>query len=123
MKTIFRIGRIAYGGFFLFSSLNHFLKTREMAGYAGSKGVPLPDAAVLGSGALLAFGGTSLIAGQRPDLGGAAIALFLSSVSPMMHNFWAVPPEQKQNEMIHFSKNMALLGAALCIAAAREPRD
>jgi len=122
MKALFRTGRILFGGFFLFSSINHFLKTREMAGYARSKGVPLPDAAVLSSGALLAFGGTSLVAGQRTDLGSAAIALFLTGVSPMMHNFWAVPEEQKQNEMIHFSKNMALLGAALFLAAAHEPR-
>ena len=123
MKAIFTAGRILFGAFFLYSGIHHFLDREEMAGYAGSKGVPAPDAAVVGSGALLVVGGLSLITGRETKIGGAAIALFLSSVSPVMHNFWDTPPEQKQNQMIHFSKNMALLGAALCLAAAREPGD
>jgi putative oxidoreductase len=31
----------------------------------------------------------------------------------MMHDFWAVPEEQRENEMQHFQKGIMLLGAAL----------
>jgi uncharacterized membrane protein YphA (DoxX/SURF4 family) len=92
-----------------------------MAKYAASRSVQTPDAAVAASGVLLTLGGLSLIAGKETRLGGSAIALFLSSVSPVMHNFWAVSAHDKQNETIHFSQNIAPLGAALCLATAREP--
>lgn len=121
MKAIFTTGRILFGSFFLYASINHFLEHDKLASYAGSKGVPEPEAAVSGSGVLLALGGLSLITGKETKLGGAAIVLFLSTVSPVMHNFWAADPEQKENQMIHFGKNMALLGAALCFATARQP--
>jgi uncharacterized membrane protein YphA (DoxX/SURF4 family) len=68
---------------------------------------------VVGSGAALVFGGANLTLGLNPRLGAAAIAGFLATATPMMHDFWNVTdPNQRQNEMIHFSKNVALLGAA-----------
>jgi uncharacterized membrane protein YphA (DoxX/SURF4 family) len=55
-------------------------------------------------------------------MGGSAVSLFLSAVTPVMHDFWSAARDQKQNETIHFSRNLALLGASLCLAAAEEPR-
>ena len=52
----------------------------------------------------------------------AAIVGFLASVSPMMHDFWSEQdPNQRMNQMIHFSKNMAILGAALALMGVEEP--
>ena len=49
--------------------------------------------------------------------GAGAIAGFLAAVSPMMHNFWQVDDEgQRSNEMIHFMKNLALIGGAILLA-------
>ena len=85
-----------------------------MGQYAASKGVPLANAAVAASGALLVFGGASIITGILPKLGTAAIAAFLGGVSPVMHDFWKESAEQRTNQMVHFSKNVALLGADPC---------
>jgi len=39
-----------------------------------------------------------------------------------MHNFWNVQdPNQRMNEMVHFSKNLALLGGALALMGMEEP--
>jgi uncharacterized membrane protein YphA (DoxX/SURF4 family) len=57
MKTMFRAGRIIFGAFFLQSGIHHFPEREKMAEYARSKGVPSPDAAVVGSGVLLTLGG------------------------------------------------------------------
>jgi hypothetical protein len=38
-----------------------------------------------------------------------------------MHNFWKVEdPAQRQNDMINFSKNVALAGAALALLGVEE---
>ena len=122
MKVLFVIGRAIFGGFFLYSGVNHFLKREAMTGYARSKGMPMPDVANAVAGVALVIGGASVILGLEPKIGTAAIAAFLASASPTIHNFWThKDPGQQQNEMIHFSKNTALFGAALALMALREP--
>lgn len=121
MKAAFLIGRILFGGFFLYSGINHFKQKEGLSQYAGAKNVPSPELAVVASGIALASGGASIILGVKPQLGTLAILGFLAVTSPVMHNFWSgEDPQQKQNEMIHFSKNMALLGAALALAGIEE---
>ena len=31
------------------------------------------------------------------------------------HNFWALTPDQAQNQMIHFMKNLAIMGGLLFV--------
>lgn len=115
-KTGFLIGRLIFGGFFLYSGINHIIHKDQLVSYAGAKKVPMPEAAVAGSGVLLIASGVSVILGLKPKLGAAGVVAFLAGVSPAMHDFWTVQdPGQKQNDMIHFMKNMALLGAALTL--------
>lgn len=122
MKAPFLIGRIVFGGFFLYSGINHFKQRKAMAQYVGSKNIPMPDVAVVASGAALVIGGASILAGIKPKYGAAAIAGFLAGVSPIMHDFWRVEdPNQRMQEMIHFSKNLALLGGALALMGVEEP--
>ena len=122
MKIPFLIGRLLFGGFFLYHGWNHLKNRSMLAQYAGAKHVPKPDVAVTLTGALLMVGGASVILGLKPKVGTAAIAGFLLGVSPMMHDFWrAEDPNQRMNDMINFLKNMALLGAALALAGVEEP--
>jgi uncharacterized membrane protein YphA (DoxX/SURF4 family) len=89
-----------------------------MTGYAQSKGVPAAKLAVAGSGALLALGGISLLFNVFPLFGLIALVLFLVPVTFMMHAYWKVQePMAKMGEMVHFMKNMALLGAVLILLA------
>jgi uncharacterized membrane protein YphA (DoxX/SURF4 family) len=122
MRALFVLGRALFGGYFAWSSLNHFLEEKQLSQYAASKGVAAPDAAVTGSGALILAGGVSVIAGIRPREGLAAIVAFLIPVSLQMHRFWDLDdPQQRMNEMINFTKNMALIGAALMMMQVPEP--
>lgn len=122
MKAVFLLGRVILGGFFLYNGINHFKEKRGMAQYVGAKNIPNPEMAVLASGALLSAGGASLILGIKPKFGALSIIGFLAVASPLMHDFWnSEDPQAKQQNMIHFSKNMALLGAALILAGLETP--
>lgn len=122
IEVAFLIGRLLFGGYFFYNGLNHFTMRRMMASYAASKGVPAPDMAVLGSGLLILLGGLSILLGIRPHVGAGLIVIFLLGVTPMMHNFWTVTdPNQRMMEMINFTKNLALLGAALMSTAVAWP--
>ena len=114
---LFLLGRLLFGGVLAFNGLNHFLDAESMAGYAGAKGVPAPGLAVPVTGGILLFGGLGVAAGVLPTLAAGALVVFLVATTPVMHNFWAVPEEQKQGEMINFLKNVAMTGAALTLLA------
>ena len=123
MKIPFLLGRLIFGGFFLYSGINHLTKGRkETTQYAAAKNVPMPDAAVIGSGVMLTVGGASILLGIKPKWGAAMIIGFLAGVSPIIHDFWNMEdPQQRQSDMINFSKNMAMLGAGMALASVEEP--
>jgi uncharacterized membrane protein YphA (DoxX/SURF4 family) len=122
MNAAFFLGRLLFGGFFVYNGINHFKSTKQLAQYSAAKNVPSPETAVMASGALITLGGASIILGLKPKLGAAAIMTFLATVSPSIHDFWNQEDAQsRQDNMIHFSKNLALLGAALAMAGIEEP--
>ena len=122
MRALFVLGRAVFGGFFVYNGINHLQNLKTLAGYAGSKGVPAPEAAVAGTGALMLAGGASIVLGVKPQWGALAVLTFLAGVSPAMHDFWKhEDPNQRSAEMINFTKNMALLGGALALMGIEEP--
>lgn len=122
MKTVFVLGRLIFGGFFLYSGLHHFQDKKSMAQYAAAKNVPAPDVAITASGVLLLLGGASVLLGIKPKVGTLAIMGFLAGVSPMMHDFWKTEDAQhRQIEMAQFMKNVALFGAAMALMSMEEP--
>jgi putative oxidoreductase len=122
MKTPFLLGRVLFGGFFLYNGINHLLNAEKMTPYAQSKGVPVPELAVKLTGVSLLVGGSSLLLGVKPKLGAAAILGFLAGVSPIMHDFWRnEDPKERETNMIDFMKNAALAGGALALMGVDEP--
>jgi uncharacterized membrane protein YphA (DoxX/SURF4 family) len=122
MKIPFLLGRLIFGGYFVMSGMNHFKEHKTMSQFAASKNVPMPDVAVPATGVAMVIGGASILLGVKPKWGAAAIIGFLVGVSPIMHNFWEIEdPQQRQNDMINFTKNMALVGAGMALASVEEP--
>jgi putative oxidoreductase len=122
MKAPFLIGRILFGGFFLYSGINHLMQRKNMAAYTASKGVPKPEIAVTATAVPLILGGTSMLLGLKPKLGAIAILGFLAGVSPIMHDFWRnEDPNERMNNMASFMKNLALAGGALALLGVEEP--
>jgi len=114
MVVLFVIGRIIFGGYFIFGSYNHFRNIGMMSGYAKSKGVPLAPLAIFFTGLLLLAGGLSMLFGVYPVLGIIILFIFLVPVSFVMHNYWAITdPQDKMAQQVNFLKNMALIGALL----------
>lgn len=122
MAQAFLVGRIIVGAYYLMGAYHHFADMHALARAAAAHNVPLPEAAVLGAGVLLAIAGVTLLLGVLPRLGVLALVVFLLPVSFFMHPFWAEKnPALRMSDMINFTKNMALLGSALMFLAVPEP--
>jgi uncharacterized membrane protein YphA (DoxX/SURF4 family) len=116
------IGRLLFGGIFLYNGINHFQNRAAMTGYAAYKGLPMPSLSILGSGLWLVLSGLSVMLGIRPEVGLIMAAIFLAGVTPVMHNFWtATDANARMADSINFQKNLALLGAALVMLALPRP--
>jgi putative oxidoreductase len=114
MNILFLIGRILFGGYFIYNAFNHFTHVKAMSGYAGSKSVPAPSAAIIVSGILLLLGGVSVVLGIYPVIGLICLVLFLIPVTFTMHSYWAdIDPGAKMGNQVNFYKNLALLGTIL----------
>ena len=122
MKTPFLLGRILFGGFFLYQGINHLTQRKNMAAYTATKGVPAPDVAVTATAVPLIAGGTSLLLGLKPKWGAMALIGFLAGISPIMHDFWRnQDPDERETNMRSFLTNMALAGGALALMGVDEP--
>ncbi len=116
MEILFLIGRVLFGGFFIYNAYGHLANLTATSGYAQMKGVPMPKAATVLTGLMLLAGGLSILLGFRPLIGIFILLAFLIPMTLVMHQFWATAdPMQKGMERVQFSKNAALVGALLML--------
>ncbi|WP_368408645.1 DoxX family protein [Halorussus salilacus] len=113
-STTFRFARALFGGVLAFTAFDNLRDIEGNVEYAESKGAPAAGTTVpLVSGGLL-FGGLGIATWKLPRLAAVAAAGFLVSVTPLMHDFWNVEDEdEKEQQLVHFLKNAALLGGTL----------
>ncbi|UPV73405.1 DoxX family protein [Halorussus limi] len=113
-STSFKLARALFGGVLAFTAVDNFRDLESMIGYAESKGAPMADRSVPAISGSLLFGGLGVAAWKLPRLAAGAIATFLVSTTPVMHDFWSMDDgQEREQQMVHFLKNTALLGGAL----------
>lgn len=110
------LGRILFSIIFISSGLNHFINFESTREYAAAKGVPFPSISNFISGSVLLAGGISILLGLWVNVGALLLVLFLLPAAFLIHDFWKQEePQARQNEQIHFMKNLAMAGGALFI--------
>lgn len=107
------LGRLLFGGMLLAAAVNAFRGMDGQIAYAESKNIKHAEHVVPLTSGMLALGSVGIALWRFPKLATGAVVTFFAGVTPTMHDFWNAPEEQKQNEMNHFIKNAAILGAAL----------
>lgn len=111
---LFRIGRLLFGGVLAFMAVDNLQNLDERIQYAEAKNAPFPKMSVPAASGGLLLGGLGVALWRIPSAAAVALVWFFVSTTPVMHDFWNIEdPEQKQQEIFHFLKNTAILGAAL----------
>ncbi len=116
MNYLQLLGRILFGMIFVMNGvMGHFVRHAQLTEFAAAKGVPLPGIMVYVTGVMILLGGLSIILGYKPKIGLWLLVAFLIPTALIMHNFWAVGPEQQMSTMSNFLKDMALAGGSLML--------
>ncbi|MFY4815120.1 DoxX family protein [Halorubrum salsamenti] len=111
--TAFLVGRVLFALVIGYLALGNLLDLESSVGYAKSKGAPLATISVpIGSFGLIA-GALAILTGIFPAVGALAVIAFLVPITVIMHDFWTMEGQDRQNEQIHFLKNIGLIGSAL----------
>ncbi|MFT4884363.1 MAG: putative oxidoreductase [Natronomonas sp.] len=115
--TAFLLSRVLFALVIGYLALGNLLDLESSVGYAKHKGAPLASVSVpLGSLGLIA-GSLAVLVGVYPALGALAVIVFLVPITVIMHDFWTLDGQDRQNERIHFLKNVGLIGSALVFLA------
>lgn len=114
MATLFLLGRVLFGGYFLYSGISHFTNSKGLTGYAKMKKVPQASLAVIVTGILLVVGGAGIILNSYTQESVVLLLVFLVPTTFAMHAFWkGEDVHAKANDKVGFMKNLALIGALL----------
>ena len=109
------IGRILVAAIFLWSGIGKIGGFAGTLGYMQSKGVPLAEVALAVTIVVEIGAALMIIVGFKARIAALALLLWMIPVTLMFHNFWAVPADQVQMQMIQFFKNLGLMGAMLLL--------
>ena len=109
------LGRILLALIFVMSGFGKINGLEGTVGYIASKGLPFPEMLAIGAIIVELGGGLMLIAGWHARCAAAAIFVFTALAAVLFHDFWAVPPEEAQSQMINFMKNIAIMGGLLYV--------
>jgi putative oxidoreductase len=109
------IGRLLIAMMFILAGFGKIGGFAGVAGYIGSKGLPMPQLLALGTIVLEIVAGLALLVGYKTRWAAAALAAFTVLATLLFHNYWAMPAEQQQVQQLMFMKNLAIVGGLLMI--------
>lgn len=116
MDWVILAGRILFFLLFAISAVGHITRREMMSQYATQRGVPFAPVLVPLTGVQIMIGSLLILLGIWADLGAALLAAFLIPTALTMHAFWRLSePMERQQDQVHFLKDIALAGAALML--------
>ena len=117
-SLIILIGRILLSAIFVTSGVQKLTALSETAEGMQSEGVVAAPFLLAAAIICELCGGLSVLLGWHARFGALLLIAFLVPVTLIYHDFWQKPEqEQQMAEMIHFSKNLAILGGLFVVLA------
>lgn len=111
------LGRVLMAWLFIPAGFGKIADFSGAVGYAASASLPFPEVGV-GLGLLVELlGGIFLLVGWMTRPAALALAFFTLVASFFFHAYWALPADQAMVPQLLFSKNMAVIGGLLVLAA------
>jgi putative oxidoreductase len=114
-NVLWLVGRILIGGIFVQSGLAKLMDLGPFAGMLEGGGIPMANMIAPVASAVEFLGGLAVVVGLGTRYAALLLIAFVIMATLIAHRFWDVPPDQQQMQMIHFAKNVAILGGFLFV--------
>jgi putative oxidoreductase len=109
-------GRILISVIFLISGFFKVGGYAQMVGYATAVHLPMPSVAIAAAAAVELACGLAILAGFKTRIAAWLLFLYVIPITYFFHNFWAVQGQEQQMQMVHFLKNIAIMGGLLVLS-------
>lgn len=111
------VGRLLMAAMFLLAGLGKISGFEGTVGYIASAGLPMPQLAAAIAILIEVGGSVALILGWGTRWAALALAFFTLAASVSFHHFWSMPADQVMMQQLLFTKNVAIVGGLLVLAA------
>jgi putative oxidoreductase len=111
------VGRVLVALLFIPEGFGKIENFAGVAGYIAARGVPLPEVCAAIAVACELGLGLALLLGFQARWAALGLAIFVAVITPIFHNFWALPAAQQMMQEQNFFKNIAVLGGLLVLVA------
>jgi len=111
------IGRILMSIVFILGGIGKITGFSMEQGMLAGKHVPLPAVALGIALVIELVGGLAILFGAFTRFTAWILFLYLIPTTFLFHNFWAFQGMDRIDTMIHFEKNLAIMGGLLILAA------
>jgi putative oxidoreductase len=113
------IGRVTIAILFVLSGIEKVMDLSATAAAIGGKNLPMPQVLAVATVVLELGGGLLIIVGWQTRIVALALAIFCVVAGYFFHDFWHYPEgAEHTNNMIHFMKNVSIVGGLLMLCAA-----
>ena len=115
--TLALIGRLLVAYLFVPAGFGKLMGFAGTVGYISSAGLPLPEVGAAIAILVEVVLGLALVVGFKTRWVALIMALFTVAAAIFFHNYWAAPDAAKAMQTLNFTKNMAIAGGLLALAA------
>lgn len=110
------LGRLLLAYIFVLAGYDKVVGFARYTGYMAKYAMPMVEPLLVATIALELVAGLMLVVGWKARWAALALLLFTLAASVIFHAYWAVAPEQAYGQMLHFQKNLAIMGGMLYVA-------
>jgi putative oxidoreductase len=112
------LGRLCLALLFLQSGIDKLFNYDKTLKLMAVKGMPFTEWLLPPAIVILVAGGLMLLAGWKARWAALALILFMIPATLYFHAFWTYPEAQYVNQLHHFFKNVAIIGALFLVLGA-----
>lgn len=120
------LGRILLSLIFILAGVGKFMDYDATVQYMAAKGMTMVPLFLIVAALIEIIAGLLVFFGIKARLGAFILFLYLIPVTLLFHDFWNQQGPERQENMINFMKNLAILGGLLyviCVGAGRWSLD
>jgi putative oxidoreductase len=111
------LGRILISIVFILGGIGKIFGFSMEEGMVAAKHLPLPAVALGIALVIELIGGLAILLGLFTRFTAWILLLYLIPTTLLFHNFWAMQGMDRIDNMVHFEKNLAIMGGLLVLAA------
>ena len=111
------LGRLLLALIFVLSGVNKIQDFDGTQEYMAAHGMSMTATLLIAAIAIEILAGLSVLLGLATRWSALLLAAYLIPVTLVFHAFWAVDAAQQQIQMVHFLKNLAIMGGLVSVSA------